>query len=383
MNIRGGSSTKLYGLDTLRALAITLVFFYHYRMFSHPAWVDEVAGFGWTGVDLFFVLSGYLISSQLLKNLELAQPHILSTFFIKRFFRIIPLYVFIVALYFLAPAFREREALPPLWKFLTFTQNFGLDVIHKGTFSHAWSLCIEEQFYITLPFILLLCYKFYSIKRVNYFLPLLLLLALCIRILSWQHFVVPAIDTDNFWLIWYKWIYYPTYTRLDGLLVGGLIAFILHFAEGGISYLTGKGYYFLGMAITILIAAFFICKDQYTFSSTTIGFLLVALGYGFLVLAAISPGTYLYSKNLLATRELAALSYAIYLSHKGVIHITQLGLKKAGMNIEHTGALLICALSCIVAGYLLRFFIEKPFYAIRDYLLAKMNIPNTVNASQN
>jgi peptidoglycan/LPS O-acetylase OafA/YrhL len=53
----------------------------------------------------------------------------------------------VVALYFCFPYVREREALAPLWKYLTFTQNLELDISSQGTFSHAWSLCIEEQFY--------------------------------------------------------------------------------------------------------------------------------------------------------------------------------------------------------------------------------------------
>lgn len=55
------NSTKLHGLDHLRALAITLVIVYHYgHLFPHPEWTNTVSEFGWTGVDLFFVLSGYL-----------------------------------------------------------------------------------------------------------------------------------------------------------------------------------------------------------------------------------------------------------------------------------------------------------------------------------
>ena len=66
---------KLYGLDHLRACAIILVFFFHYYIISDgkPEWLPDVASFGWTGVDLFFVLSGFLISSQLFLQIKKGQ----------------------------------------------------------------------------------------------------------------------------------------------------------------------------------------------------------------------------------------------------------------------------------------------------------------------
>jgi peptidoglycan/LPS O-acetylase OafA/YrhL len=110
-------SERLYGLDHLRAAAIILVLMYHYRAFEHPLWIDSVGRFGWTGVDLFFVLSGFLISGQLFKEIDTKGSLRLKTFYIKRFFRIIPPYLFTLFLYFAIPLFREREALSPLWKF--------------------------------------------------------------------------------------------------------------------------------------------------------------------------------------------------------------------------------------------------------------------------
>src|SRR5882672_4741282 len=164
---RQAGNSKLLGLDHLRTLAITLVFFYHYRIFQHPEWTESAGSFGWTGVDLFFVLSGYLIAGQLFHKIAQGKGNDMGEFYFKRFFRIIPAYLVVVALYFCLPAFREREALPPLWKFLTFTQNFGLDIKHRGTFSHAWSLCIEEQFYLLLPLIMLISLRLRAGKRAS------------------------------------------------------------------------------------------------------------------------------------------------------------------------------------------------------------------------
>jgi peptidoglycan/LPS O-acetylase OafA/YrhL len=69
-NIKRKAQIKLYGLDHLRALAIMLVLIFHYRLFGHPEWVPKIIKFGWTGVDLFFVLSGFLISSQLFAQIK-------------------------------------------------------------------------------------------------------------------------------------------------------------------------------------------------------------------------------------------------------------------------------------------------------------------------
>src|SRR5215210_1521742 len=140
------SNKRLSGLDHLRALAIILVFIWHYRQWDKPDWTNSLGSFGWTGVDLFFVLSGYLIGGQLLKKSTKGEKISLRKFYFSRFLRILPAYFVVLTLYFLIPGFKAREGLPPLWKFLTFTQNFGLDQHKYRAFSHAWSLCIEEQF---------------------------------------------------------------------------------------------------------------------------------------------------------------------------------------------------------------------------------------------
>jgi peptidoglycan/LPS O-acetylase OafA/YrhL len=123
------------GLDLLRALAIIMVVVYHAALFGFklPGRVDR---FGWIGVDLFFVLSGYLIGGQLLAALARDQRIKLGQFFTRRALRIMPAYFVVLAIYFLLPAWREYpEMSQPLWKFLLSVQNIAL---HGGTaFSHA------------------------------------------------------------------------------------------------------------------------------------------------------------------------------------------------------------------------------------------------------
>ncbi|HEX2933980.1 MAG TPA: acyltransferase, partial [Bacteroidales bacterium] len=89
---------RLYGLDHLRALAILLVMVFHYRQ-GFPAWFAPIGNIGWTGVDLFFVLSGYLIGYQLLKEMKNMNGISFRRFYLKRFFRIIPVYIVMLVLY--------------------------------------------------------------------------------------------------------------------------------------------------------------------------------------------------------------------------------------------------------------------------------------------
>src|SRR5664279_4470354 len=130
---------KFYGLDNLRAVAIIFVLLFHYnRWVEHPAWFPRAFQFGWTGVDLFFVLSGFLISSQLFAQIKKEGTFSIRDFYIKRFFRILPIHYFVLAVYFLFPFFSndfgKGQQLSPFWKYVTFTQNFGVDFANRRSF---------------------------------------------------------------------------------------------------------------------------------------------------------------------------------------------------------------------------------------------------------
>jgi peptidoglycan/LPS O-acetylase OafA/YrhL len=359
---------KLHGLDRLRALAIVMVFVFHYsRLFPHPAWTEALGRFGWTGVDLFFVLSGFLIASQLFKTIAANGKIPLKEFVIKRAFRIIPLYLFVVAVYFLIPAFHEREGLPPLWKFLTFTQNIGLDVRNKGTFSHAWSLCIEEQFYLLFPLILLLLVRLNIFKKGGVIFIVLFAASFLCRLLSWQNLVAPFADADDFASIWYKWIYYPFWCRTDGLVIGVGIAALAQFKPVLMAKMQSKGNWFLALSILILTAAYFVCQDQESFSASVLGFPMVDLGYGFMVLAAVSPTCFLYRYSSKITLSIATLSYGIYLTHKIVIHVVQ--AQFIGFDKHSNMMFLICTIACFIVAFILNKVIEIPFLRMRKRVL--------------
>jgi peptidoglycan/LPS O-acetylase OafA/YrhL len=109
---------------------------------------------GWMGVDLFFVLSGYLICGQLLDGGANGERQSAQTFYVRRALRILPIYSLVVAAYFLFPGIREAPTIQPAWQFWTFTENLFFAPSLSSAFSHVWSLCVEEHFYLLAPLIL-------------------------------------------------------------------------------------------------------------------------------------------------------------------------------------------------------------------------------------
>lgn len=363
---------KLAGLDHLRALAITLVFIFHYRLFPHPEWIDTIGSFGWTGVDLFFVLSGYLIAGQIFRDIQ-SGHFSAKTFFIKRFFRILPAYWTVLALYFTIPAFREWGTLPPLWKFLTFTQNFGLDLRYHRAFSHAWSLCIEEQFYFLFPFIVLVLAYFKAGTKSAWLLVALFLAGFFVRLTSWNTFIEPAVNTDTFGLQWFKYIYYPTYNRLDGILTGIALAGLVHYFPKTKSLMEKRSNVLLLTGILLISVAYILFEQSMTFSASVFAYPFIAIAFGCMVAAAIGNYGILNKFRSRISSFVATASYAIYLVHKATIHFAQGQFTKLGVAEDGTLMFLLCMLVSIGGALVLHYIVEKPFLRIRHKILLASN----------
>jgi peptidoglycan/LPS O-acetylase OafA/YrhL len=361
------TGNRFAGLDHLRALAIIIVFLYHYNMFGHPPGLYELSSWGWTGVDLFFVLSGYLIGGQLFAKLARNQPIHYGEFYFKRTLRILPAYFAVLLLYFTIPGFTERSQLPPLWRFLTFTQNFGLDLSKTGAFSHAWSLCIEEQFYLFLPLILIVSR---TRKRSVYLLPLLVLAGLAIRTFIWFD-VLP--QEASFGKSYYKLIYYPTWSRLDGLLAGVALAAIYHFKPNTWQRLTRHGNRLLLIALLLTAGAWLLTTGdhQYQVQGAIFGYPAISIAFGAGVLAALSPTSLLYRYPFTLTRWIANLSYSVYLTHKQIIHLTHQALHRFGIGEDTYAAFWISLAATLLGGWLLHVIVERPFLRLRDRLLRR------------
>lgn len=364
-------SHKLAGLDHLRALAITFVFFYHYRLFGHPDWEGKICGFGWTGVDLFFVLSGFLIAGQLFARIASGKAILFKEYFLKRVFRILPAYFTVVILYTLFPVLREFEPPASVWRYLTFTLNIWLNRDVCNTFTHAWSLCVEEQFYLILPAIILLCAYFKTGKKAAYIILVLFAAGFIVRIWSWNNLVAPQLTGNRGGTVWLQYIYYPTYTRLDGLLTGVSIAGLFTFYPAIKQKLNKYGNLLLIAGIALLIYCGFLCADQHTFSASVFGYPLISIGYGLIVAGAVCPSCLLYKFKSTVTTQLATLSYSIYLIHKIMLHISQLIFGQLGIDKNGSLMFVIGIISSIGGALLLRYLVEKPFLRLRDRILLR------------
>jgi len=317
------------------------------------------------------VLSGFLIAGQLFDTVSKGKNISAKEFFIKRFFRIIPPYLLVMIIYIAFPLAHEWGHLSPLWQYFTFTLNFGLNVEKYGTFSHAWSLCVEEQFYLLLPLIFLLFNYFKAGKRAVYLVVALFIAGYIVRFLNWHYLVAPYLNTNEFGARFNEYVYYPTYNRLDGLLVGVSIAGLFTFYPGFKEWVNKRSYLFLGTGLLIVFAAWLLCPQQSTYNTVILGFPLVSLGYGLILAAFVSPDNIFYRLKSKGTSLIATLSYSVYLSHKIIIHLVQNLLEKAGMDKNSNITMLICIICVIVGALMMRYVIEKPALRIRNSILAR------------
>jgi peptidoglycan/LPS O-acetylase OafA/YrhL len=352
------------GLDLLRALAIIVVVIYHAALFGFklPGRVDR---FGWIGVDLFFVLSGYLIGGQLLSPLARDRRIKLGRFFARRALRIMPAYFAVLAIYFLLPSWREYpDMAQPLWKFLFSVQNIAL---HGGTaFSHAWSLAIEDQFYLALPFILILisCWP-----RAGIIVPCIIFIGgLVLRaVLAWQNPGEGGVSFRGF----QSWIYYPTWTRLDPLVFGVVLAAIEKFRPSWWQRLMDGALWLWLPGLAAIVFGLYIGEGDLTVAACIWQFPLIAFGMAALLVCAVSPRLVFRRIEIPGAAFFASIAYSVYLSHKLVIHAVTQFCSNHSIALTSVPALLFVEASIYTMGFILFLSVERPFLLLRRRLAAR------------
>jgi peptidoglycan/LPS O-acetylase OafA/YrhL len=357
------------GLDLLRAVAIIWVMLYHLDGSRLPAALPDFVHYGWMGVDLFFVLSGYLIGWQLLKPYTCGQQPLWGQFVLRRAFRVLPAYLAVLALYFTVPAVRESEGIQPLWRFLAFTLNIFPDWSDNTAYSHAWSLCVEEHFYLLPPPVVWLLARKPGIGKVTFVAVGVLAGGMFLRGWRWQHEVAPylhaASGEPNFFLRYIEVIYNPTYNRLDGLLAGVMLAMVKAFRPGWWARAMRFGPLFLVLGLAGVFASMRV--DPASHLGAVVVLPLLSASLAFVVLAALSPGVGLHRFSVPGARQIATISFSVYLTHKQVYVWVYHAF---GSALEDSNLLAFCVYnaSAIAVAALLYMAVERPGLRLRDRL---------------
>jgi len=260
----------LPGLDGIRALSAFLVIFTH--------WPNNSISlkFGWIGVNIFFVLSGFLITGILVHEKHRTFKTYLHNFFLKRVLRIFPVYylffgitsLIILLLYFFVPSLSHEETLvsgvnalkydTPYY--LTYSYNIKINLAYffhwhdyqNRFFGHLWSLAVEEQFYLIFPFIVYFLDK-KALKKL-----VIAIIIICPLIRLWAAIIGVNLVTDRFWLG--ELMYSNTFFQADALAIGALLA--LHPIKIRFPYLI-----FITVALLFLVVGltclFFLRKAGY------------------------------------------------------------------------------------------------------------------------
>lgn len=308
--------THLPVLDGVRGLAILLVMMGHCTVMTSETLLDRVfyyvAFLGWVGVDLFFVLSGFLITGILYDTKR--SLHYFRNFYARRSLRIFPLYYLVASLVFIVgpqAAFFDHYLTGPQpldndWTYWFYLSNFAIvaeQQFGSGMLIVAWSLAVEEQFYLSWAPVV----RWLSRVTLERICLALFVVALLVRLAMVWHEVNPAA------------MYVLPFARMDALAVGGLIALWAR-TNQGLAPLKWAAKIVAGCAVLVFVVSTISDRDPTWagVATQTIGYTALAVFFGsFLILALEASPTAHVRRVLLHPflRAMGTYSYALYFLH--------------------------------------------------------------------
>jgi peptidoglycan/LPS O-acetylase OafA/YrhL len=367
----------LPGLDLLRAIAIAWVMLFHSFIVGGLgedfAWLSR---YGWVGVDIFFVLSGYLIGSQLLRPLHSNEPLRLGVFYARRACRILPAFALVLAVYTWLPGLREAPGMQPWWQFATFTMNFQIDYARNQAFSHAWSLCVEEHFYLVFPLLAWWLSRRPSAVRLAGMCAAVVVTGIALRSAVWLHDA--RLDPPRNWFV--EDIYYPTWMRLDGLLIGVMLATLrVYFPHIWNRWQRHANTLSLA-GCAVLAFAFWLFRDRTGLLANSLGWPVLSVGFGLLVFAGADCNSVIGRRRIPGAGWIAGVSYSLYLSHKLAMHAVQAWLAGSS-SMPGSVVFVLYATVILLVGAALNYAVERPFLRWRDRFVPARCDPATVAAT--
>ena len=351
------SHRHLPALDGLRGLAIVLVFLVHYGGGAKSSFLPlRIAGLavqaGWTGVTLFFILSGFLISGILWDARD--QPHPWRNFYMRRVLRIFPLYYAALALVILAATFAHhtRLAWTHLYIYALYIQNIPLP-FNAGNLgsplelAHFWSLAVEEQFYLIWPFLLL---RLRTLGQARALCLAVFLLSAAFRVFAW--FCLPALPNPlhpELHRVFYG-AYGFTLSRVGELAAGGYLAICYRDpAYWQRLKRCAPALFFAGAAGFLAAAAHAGTLTDECAEGYMAGLLCMTLCFSGLLVLSLEPGIVNRFASWRLLRWLGGISYGFYIFHVLFMHQYEAIARSLA---PHAGNNVIFGLEFIVAGTL-------------------------------
>lgn len=365
---------RIFGLDMLRFCAILLVLISHGRHLLHPIFesTDFMSIGGYWGVELFFVLSGFLIGGILIKNYEKEERFNMDSvlyFWKRRWFRTLPNYYLILLVNILVAIFIGRFDFSDwrYYSFLIFFQNFISE--HPSFFGEAWSLAVEEWFYISFPIILLICtFLFPSwFKKQNKIL-------LCILLVFFFCLLMKIAIVINYNPHWDDGIRKIVPLRLDSILIGVLFSWFKFYYP--CYFDKHKRIMLLLSFLLIISSAFYYYVDinnkgleVVSFFGKTFYFNLTSISFGFL-LPFFSADRKKKPKGFFRkwTTIISLVSYSMYLIHFSFILRLMGFFAKYNTTIISSLLLYGFYFCCtLFLSVLLYKYFEKPMTQLREF----------------
>jgi peptidoglycan/LPS O-acetylase OafA/YrhL len=340
---------RIHQLNGMRALAIGLVLVTHFWMYPEGQTIlNRLAAAGWLGVQLSFVLSGFLITKILWRARE--EPRYYLNFYARRSLRIFPLYYLLLATVFFALPF--FVAIPQKlddtsWMYWSYLSNFAIASDGWKLFltDVTWSLAVEEQFYLVWPLLV----RYFTRSGMVRFCVAVILLAPVARTIFWS---------PDHWM----WIHMMMPLRADAFAVGALIALLpsepLRVHARPILCLFG------GTALILILSGNFSRASMF---ASTLGYSLVAIAAGAGLLLGMQSRIFAW-KPLVG---MGTVSYGIYLLHPLCLMVTSSLLAMAGFGarglLESFLQVAVTAAAAIAAGTASYYLFESRVMKLRKY----------------
>ena len=341
---------RIIQLDFIRGIAILLVIGYHeltvptsvvaFRVIDFP-----FKKFGWSGVDLFFVLSGFLVGGLLIGEYAKRGSIRAGRFITRRGFKIWPAYYCYLLFQIAVRHFPLSTFLIPN---LLHLQNY------LGTsLSHTWTLAVEEHFYLALPFLLIFLTRSKALQS-HIILVLLGICAATFLVRSWMVIFLGSTRVSEY-----------THTRIDSLMFGVFLSYLYHCRRTVFDRLMNQTG--LLLAITVAGVLFLSITSDTSALMRTIGYTINYLSYGSLMLLVLrSTGRWTESAPYRLIAWIGLYSYSIYLWHNSVrTPLFRLSAHLHG-NLQWIALCLSQFVFAVLLGVLMAKLVEWPFLRLRE-----------------